>query len=70
MKVNVNIQPGDLKVRLNRFFELVCTENSQYRFHMGSGPGNAGIYRRWEIHHARMDRVDAGIPIWMRDFGI
>ena len=22
MKVNVNIQPGDLKVRLNRFFEL------------------------------------------------
>jgi len=42
MKVNVNIQPGDLKVRLNRFFELAAQKIRSIEGHGGVSGASFG----------------------------
>src|SRR2546423_745344 len=49
---------------------LIRRKDSEPRKNVGITQRDAGIYRPGQIYFARLDRVDAGISVWVSDHSV
>ena len=66
IRIDTRLTAGDLRPPLDELFALSGGKIRLLEREWDPAQGHAGVHRRGPLHHPRLDRVDAGLPVRLR----
>ena len=70
IKIRSDLKPSDLTKKIARLWEAFRAENPVHQPGRPARRSRARLHLRWQIHRARLDRVDAGFRVRLGDLAI